>query len=97
MEPSTPGWTLNTLTDTLLKKEFDQCRSKKQPHRILIKNGLDHIIPFQLEFDTEDQEERFIDKDWEYESFTFTLDLKGPNSNDFINYTDSELFSLEII
>ena len=28
IEPSTPGWTLNTLTDTLLKKEFDQCRSK---------------------------------------------------------------------
>ena len=49
MEPSTPGWTLNTLTDTLLKKEFDICRSKKQSHRILINNGLDHIIPFQHE------------------------------------------------
>ena len=24
MSPSTPGWTLNTLTDTLLKKEFDE-------------------------------------------------------------------------
>ena len=51
----------------------------------------------ELEFESEDQEERFIDKDWEYESFTFTLDLIGSNSNDFINYTDSELFSLEII
>jgi len=49
MEPSTPGWTLNTLTDTLLKKEFDECRFKKMPHRILIENGLNHIIPFQHE------------------------------------------------
>ena len=30
MEPSTPGWTLNTLTDTLLKKEFDVCRAQKK-------------------------------------------------------------------
>ena len=51
----------------------------------------------ELEFESEDQEERFIDKDWEYESFTFTLNLKSSSSNDFINYTDSELFYLEII
>ncbi len=30
-------------------------------------------------------------------AFTFTLSLKGLNSNDFINYTDSELFSLKIL
>ncbi len=46
-EPSTPGWALNTLTDTLLKKEFDECRLQQKPHRILIKNNLSHIIPFQ--------------------------------------------------
>ena len=51
----------------------------------------------ELEFESEDQKERFIDKDWEYESFTFTLNLKSSSSNDFINYTDSELFYLEII
>ena len=49
MEPSTPGWTLNTLTDTLLKKEFDECRSQKKPHRIMIENNLHHLIPFQHE------------------------------------------------
>ena len=49
MEPSTPGWTLNTLTDTLLKKEFDKCRSQKKPHRIMIKNDLGHLVPFQHE------------------------------------------------
>ena len=47
MEPSTPGWTLNTLTDTLLKKEFDQCRNEKKPHRIMIENNLSHLVPFQ--------------------------------------------------
>jgi len=49
MEPSTPGWTLNTLTDTLLKKEFDKCRSLQKPHRIMIKNNLNYIIPFKDE------------------------------------------------
>ena len=49
MKPSTPGWTLNTLTDTLLKKEFDECRSQKKPHRIMIENNLHHLIPFQHE------------------------------------------------
>ena len=44
MEPSTPGWTLNTLTDTLLKKEFDVCRAQKKPHRIMIINNLNHLI-----------------------------------------------------
>ena len=59
---------------------------------ILLENSI-----IELEFESEDQEERFIDKDWEYESFTFTLNLKSSNSNDFINYTDSELFYLEMI
>lgn len=45
-EPSSPGWALNSLTDTLLKIEFDQCRKAKKTHRILIKNNLSHIIPF---------------------------------------------------
>ena len=47
ISPSTPGWTLNALTDTLLKKEFDKCRDEKKPHRVLVKNNLNHIIPFQ--------------------------------------------------
>ena len=46
-EPSSPGWTLNTLTDTLLKKEFDTCRAQQKPHRILVENNLSHIVPFQ--------------------------------------------------
>lgn len=49
MEPSTPGWTLNTLTDTLLKKEFDLCRSQKKPHRIMLENNLSYLIPFDHE------------------------------------------------
>ena len=51
----------------------------------------------ELEFETEDQEERFIDKDWEYESFTCTIILKGSNSNNFINYTNGDLYTLEIL
>ncbi len=46
MSPSTPGWTLNTLTDTLLKKEFDECRKNQKPHRKLIEDGLEHIVPY---------------------------------------------------
>jgi len=49
MSPSTPGWTLNTLTDTLLKKEFDECRKKQKPHRIMAKYGLNHIVPYASE------------------------------------------------
>jgi len=44
--PSLPGWTLNETTDILLKKEFDECRKNKLPHRIHLKNNLQHIIPF---------------------------------------------------
>tara|TARA_B100000941_G_C28481314_1_gene542318 strand:- start:364 stop:1206 length:843 start_codon:yes stop_codon:yes gene_type:complete len=45
--PNVPGWTLNTLTDTLLKKEFDECRDKQVSHRMLIKENLGHIVPFE--------------------------------------------------
>ena len=47
--PGTPGWTLNETTDVLLKKEFDECREKQVPHRLFIKNGLDHFVPFDHE------------------------------------------------
>ena len=46
MSPSTPGWTLNTLTDTLLKKEFDECREKQIPHRIMTKYNLEYLVPY---------------------------------------------------
>ncbi len=49
ISPSMPGWTLNALTDTLLKDEFDECREKQIPHRILMQNNLDHIVPFKHE------------------------------------------------
>ena len=49
MSPSTPGWTLNTLTDTLLKKEFDECRKKQKPHRIMVDCGLNHMVPYVSE------------------------------------------------
>tara|TARA_B100000965_G_C19537518_1_gene734074 strand:- start:245 stop:1117 length:873 start_codon:yes stop_codon:yes gene_type:complete len=47
LQPSgMPKFKLNELTDTLLKKEFDECRVKKISHRKLIEKNLDHIIPF---------------------------------------------------
>ena len=49
MSPSTPGWTLNTLTDTLLKKEFDECRAKQIPHRIMTKYNLRDLVPYASE------------------------------------------------
>ena len=35
-EPGMPQFKLNELTDTLLKKEFDQCRKDQKPHRKFI-------------------------------------------------------------
>ena len=45
--PSVPGWSLNALTDTLLKIEYDTCREVGQPHRLMLANNLKHLIPFQ--------------------------------------------------
>ena len=45
-EPDGPPFKLNELTDTLLKKEFDDCRKKQKPHRLLVKEKLKHIVPY---------------------------------------------------
>jgi len=45
--PSTPGWTLNARTDELLKKEFDECRERQIPHRLMEEHDLTHIVPFK--------------------------------------------------
>tara|TARA_B100001057_G_scaffold433067_1_gene461690 strand:+ start:87 stop:899 length:813 start_codon:yes stop_codon:yes gene_type:complete len=47
--PKFPAFTLNDTTDKLYKKEFDFCREKQKPHRLLIENNLSHIIPYQHE------------------------------------------------
>ena len=47
MSPGCPQMTLNSLTDTLLKKEFDLCRKKGVPHRLLKERKLNHIIPYK--------------------------------------------------
>lgn len=49
VEPSTPGWALNSATDELLKKEFDICRENQRPHRLFKEYGLDHVVPFKHE------------------------------------------------
>ena len=46
----TPPWRLNSLTDSLLKIEFDKCRKEQQPHKILIKNKLNHIVPYKSKY-----------------------------------------------
>jgi len=46
-EPGMPGWSLNSATDELLKKEFDACREKQIPHRLFKDYGLDHVVPFK--------------------------------------------------
>ncbi len=48
-EPGMPGWSLNSATDELLKKEFDECREKQTPHRLFKHYGLDHVVPFKHE------------------------------------------------
>ena len=51
ISPSNPPYKLNTLTDTLLKKEFDKCRDEKKPHRIFEKYDLSHIIPYDAGYE----------------------------------------------
>ena len=48
-EPGMPGWSLNSATDELLKKEFDECREKQIPHRLFKDCGLEHLVPFKHE------------------------------------------------
>lgn len=48
-EPDMPGWSLNSATDELLKKEFDVCREKQIPHRLFNDYDLDHVVPFKHE------------------------------------------------
>lgn len=46
--PSIPGFLLNSNTDTLLKKDFDQYRGIKA-HPIMVHAGLDYLVPFAHE------------------------------------------------
>ena len=43
-----PAFTLNSATDTLLKKEFDQARAAGKPHPLMKKYNVD-AVPFQHE------------------------------------------------
>ena len=45
--PGMPGFLLNTATDTLLKKDFDQYRELQMPHPFMEKHGLSHLVPFK--------------------------------------------------
>lgn len=44
--PSTPGFTLNTAVDELLKKEFDEYRALGEPHPLMIEHGIE-AVPFE--------------------------------------------------
>lgn len=46
--PSIPAFLLNTNTDTLLKKDFDQYRGKGEPHPIMVPFG-EHLSPYAHE------------------------------------------------
>ena len=41
-QPEGPPFRDNELTDTLLKKEFDECRKNKRSHRKLIEKARSH-------------------------------------------------------
>jgi len=43
--PGMPGFLLNTLVDTLLKREFDIHRENGTPHPYMLENNLGHMIP----------------------------------------------------
>ena len=80
-----PQFKLNELTDTLLKKEFDECRKNQKPHRKLVEDGLDHIVPYDagitkiINSKKEEKEWQIIDV-WR-ESKTQGLKYKFKNTN----------------
>ena len=43
--PGIPAFLLNTLVDSLLKKEFDSHRESGTPHPYMTANGLGHMVP----------------------------------------------------
>jgi len=43
--PGMPGFNLNSNTDKLLKRDFDQYRGR-EPHPIMVNNGLHNLVPF---------------------------------------------------
>ena len=43
--PGIPAFTLNTLVDTLLKREFDVHRAAGTPHPYMAQHGLGHMAP----------------------------------------------------
>ena len=45
--PGIPGFLLNSLVDSLLKKEFDVHREAGTPHPYMSANGLGHMSPLQ--------------------------------------------------
>jgi len=45
--PGMPAWLLNTLVDTLLKREFDAHRGAVTPHPYMLQNGLGHMVPLE--------------------------------------------------
>ena len=45
--PGMPPFLLNTATDTLLKKDFDKYRELQQPHPLMERHGLGHLVPFK--------------------------------------------------
>lgn len=44
-QPDGAPFRLNTAVDTLLKKEFDKCRTESRPHSLMIEHGIE-AVPF---------------------------------------------------
>jgi len=58
--PGMPGFNLNSATDNLMKKDFDKYRELQKPHPFMIRNGLEHLVPFKyFEFDQWTQARKF--------------------------------------
>ena len=74
-EPGTPGWALNSATDELLKKEFDEYRKNQTQHPIMIKYKLKNIFPFQHK--DLDKWRDSLHYGYKYIHKEFNLELKG--------------------
>lgn len=68
---SGPAFTLNSATDTLLKKEFDVCRRGGKPHPLMLKYKVD-AVPFRHP-DIDEWRENFKGVQYHHEETNFII------------------------
>lgn len=86
-----PGFTLNSATDTLMKKEFDLYRQQRIPHPIASQNGL-RLLPYE---DPRLEDWRTNSRGVQYQYPGTTLLITGALDDVWINPETNELHVID--